>query len=165
MAKKPPQRTTKKGGDPLIGVVVDRRWRVLDAIGTGGMGVVYRGERVELGKQVALKFLHEEVSESQAAVARFDREARAISRLHHVHCVSILDFGVYRRRPYIVMEFIQGRPLTELDPAWLTPTRAVMLVRQVLLGLAHAHARGVIHRDLKLNNVMLVEMTGTDHLV
>src|SRR5205823_10760230 len=70
-----------------------------------------------------------------------------------------------RRRPYIVMEFIQGRSLTELDPASITPPRAVMLTRQVLLGLAHAHARGVIHRDLKLNNVMLVEMTGTDHLI
>src|SRR3954447_12169028 len=151
MAKK----STKKG-DPLIGAVIDRRWRVIDELGAGGMGIVYRAERVGLGKQVALKFLHHSVAESKSAVARFEREAKAISRLHHMHCISILDFGVYRRQPYIVMEFVQGKQLTELSPDSVTPTRAVALMRQVLLGLQHAHARGVIHRDLKLSNVMLV---------
>ncbi len=160
MAKK-----SSKKGDPLIGAVIDRRWQVIDQLGAGGMGIVYRAERIGLGKQVALKFLHQSVAESKAAVARFEREAKAISRLHHVHCISILDFGVYRRQPYIVMEFVQGRQLTELDPATLMPNRAVALLRQVLLGLQHAHSRGVIHRDLKLSNIMLVEMTGTENLV
>ncbi|MGZ3442471.1 MAG: serine/threonine protein kinase, partial [Polyangia bacterium] len=160
MAKK-----SSKKGDPLIGAVIERRWQVLDQLGAGGMGVVYRAERINLGKQVALKFLHQSVAESKAAVARFEREAKAISRLHHVHCISILDFGVYRRQPYIVMEFVQGRQLNELDLTVLTPTRAVALLRQVLLGLQHAHSRGVIHRDLKLSNIMLVEMTGTENLV
>jgi serine/threonine-protein kinase len=160
MAKK----QTKKG-DPLIGAVIDRRWQVLDQLGAGGMGVVYRAERVQLGRQVALKFLHPSVAESKSGVARFEREAKAISRLHHVHCVSILDFGVYRKQPYIVMEFVQGKQLTELDPGSVTPHRAVALMRQVLLGLQHAHSRGVIHRDLKLSNIMLVEMTGTEDLV
>jgi cytoskeletal protein RodZ len=160
MAKK-----SSKKGDPLIGAIIDRRWQVLDQLGAGGMGIVYRAERIGLGKQVALKFLHQSVAESKAAVARFEREAKAISRLHHVHCISILDFGVYRRQPYIVMEFVQGRQLTELGPETLTPNRAVALVRQVLLGLQHAHSRGVIHRDLKLSNLMLVEMTGTENLV
>ena len=161
MAKKP----AKKVGDPLIGAIVERRWQILDQLGSGGMGVVYRAERVGLGKQVALKFLHQSVAESKAAVGRFEREAKAISRLHHMHCISILDFGVYRKQPYIVMEFVQGRQLTELDMAALTPSRAVAMVRQILLGLQHAHARGVIHRDLKLSNVMLVEMTGTEDLI
>src|SRR4051812_9469292 len=160
MAKKP-----GKKGDPLIGAIVDRRWHVLDQLGAGGMGIVYRAERVQLGKQVALKFLHQAVAESKAAVARFEREAKAISRLHHVHCVSILDFGVYRKQPYIVMEFVQGRQLSELDMETLTPNRAVTLMREVLLGLQHAHSRGVIHRDLKLTNIMLVEMTGTENLI
>ncbi|HJZ88448.1 MAG TPA: serine/threonine-protein kinase [Polyangia bacterium] len=164
MAKKP-NTTRAKKGDALIGATVDKRWHVLEQLGTGGMGAVYRGERVQLGKQVALKFLHETVAESKEMVARFEREAKAISRLHHIHCVSILDFGVYRRRPYIVMEFIQGRSLTDLDPADVTPTKAVGLMRQVLMGLAHAHARGVIHRDLKMSNIMLVEMTGTEAMV
>ena len=160
MAKK-----SSKKGDPLIGATIDRRWQVLDQLGAGGMGVVYRAERINLGKQVAIKFLHQSVAASKAAVARFEREGKAISRLHHVHCISILDFGVYRRQPYIVMEFVQGRQLTELDPETLTPSRAVALLRQVLLGLRHAHSRGVIHRDLKLSNIMLVEMTGTENLV
>src|SRR5215471_15764028 len=119
-----PKKPVKKG-DALIGATVDRRWQILDQLGAGGMGVVYRAERVGLGKQVALKFLHQSVAESKAAIARFEREAKAISRLHHVHCISILDFGVYRRQPYIVMEFVQGRQLTELDLATVTPNRAV----------------------------------------
>ncbi len=160
-----PKKPAKKVGDPLIGALVERRWQILDHLGAGGMGVVYRAERAGLGKQVAIKFLHQAVAESKAAVARFEREAKAISRLHHMHCISILDFGVWRKQPYIVMEFVQGRQLTELDMAALTPNRAVTLVRQILLGLAHAHSRGVIHRDLKLSNVMLVEMTGTEDLV
>ena len=159
-----PRKSSKKG-DPLIGALIDRRWQVIDQLGAGGMGIVYRAERINLGKQVALKFLHQSEMESKAAVARFEREAKAISRLHHVNCISILDFGLYRKQPYIVMEFVQGRQLTELDLATLTPNRAVALVRQVLLGLQHAHSRGVIHRDLKLSNIMLVEMTGTENLV
>ena len=159
-----PKKSTKKG-DPLLGALIDRRWQVLDQLGAGGMGVVYRAERINLGKQVALKFLHQSVAEAKAAVARFEREAKAISRLHHVNCISILDFGVYRKQPYIVMEFVQGRQLNELDLTTLTPARAVTLLRQVLLGLQHAHSRGVIHRDLKLSNIMLVEMTGTENLV
>ena len=160
-----PRKPVKKAGDPLIGALVERRWQIVDHLGAGGMGVVYRAERAGLGKQVAVKFLHQSVSESKAAVARFEREAKAISRLHHMHCVSILDFGVWRKQPYIVMEFVQGRQLTDVDMAAVTPKRAVGFMRQILLGLAHAHSRGVIHRDLKLSNVMLVEMTGTEDLV
>jgi hypothetical protein len=160
-----PTRKPSKKGDPLINAVVDRRWQVLDQLGSGGMGVVYRAERVKLGKQVALKFLHQSVAESKAAVQRFEREAKAISRLHHVNCISILDFGVFKKQPYIVMEFVQGRQLSELTPETLTPNRAVAFIRQVLLGLSHAHSRGVIHRDLKLSNVMLVEMTGTEEMI
>ena len=99
-------------------------------------------------------------------MARFEREARAISRLHHRHCVSILDFGVYRRtQPYIVMEYVDGRPLNEADMGTLTPARAVRIMRQILPGLPHAHSRGVVHRDLKPENVMLVETTGIEDFV
>src|SRR3954470_670815 len=98
--------------DP-IGEVVDERWKIVDRLGAGGMGVVYRAERVKLGKAVAVKFLDERAAASPETVARFEREARAISRLQHRHCVSILDFGVWKRRPYIVMEFVDGRPLNK----------------------------------------------------
>src|SRR3954465_8542116 len=109
MAKRP-----IKKGDPLIGAIVDRRWQGLDQLGAGGMGIVYRAERINLGKMVALKFLHHSVSESKAAVPLNEREAKAISRLHHVNCISILDFGVYRHQPYIVMEFVPGCYIDEI---------------------------------------------------
>src|SRR5947209_16631573 len=119
--------------DVLPGEVVDGRWKIADELGAGGMGVVYRAERVKLGKLVAIKFLDERAASSADSVARFDREARAISRLQHRHCVSILDFGVWRRRPYIVMDFVDGRPLnTEMGKSTMTPRRAVRIMRQML---------------------------------
>src|SRR4051812_38587022 len=127
--------------DRLVGEVVDERWKLIEQLGAGGMGVVYRAERVKLGKQVAIKFLDERAVSSKPAVARFDREARAISRLPHRHCVSILDFGVWRRQPYIVMEYVAGRPLNkEMGKPSMTPERAVPIMRQILEALRHAHA-------------------------
>src|SRR5262245_26960793 len=152
--------------DPLLGATIDDRWRVIARVGSGGMGIVYRAERLKLGKQVALKVLHDGLARSKDFVARFEREARAISRLEHIHCVSILDFGVHARRPYIVMEFVAGRRLTEeIRSPQLTTARAVGLIRQVLIGLRHAHEQGVLHRDLKPDNIMLTEVTGTGDLV
>jgi serine/threonine-protein kinase len=156
-------------GDPvdrLVGEIVDERWKLVEQLGTGGMGVVYRAERVKLGKAVAIKFLDERAVSSKPAVARFDREARAISRLQHRHCVSILDFGVWRKRPYIVMEYIAGRPLNkEMGKPSMTPERAVRIMHQILEALRHAHAMGVVHRDLKPENVMLTEATGESDYV
>ncbi|MCA1664723.1 MAG: protein kinase, partial [Myxococcales bacterium] len=152
--------------DILPGEVVDGRWKIVDELGAGGMGVVYRAERVKLGKLVAIKFLDERALSSADAVARFEREARAISRLQHRHCVSILDFGVWRRRPYIVMEYVAGRPLNkEMGKAMMTPARGVRIMRQILEACRHAHASGVVHRDLKPENVMLTESTGTADFV
>jgi eukaryotic-like serine/threonine-protein kinase len=152
--------------DSLLGDVVDERWKIVERLGSGGMGVVYRGERVKLGKAVAVKFLDEAAVSRNDTVARFDREARAISRLQHRHCVSILDFGVWRKRPYIVMEYINGRPLNrEMGKPTMTPPRAVRIMQQILEALRHAHASGVVHRDLKPENVMLTESTGTDDFV
>jgi serine/threonine-protein kinase len=156
-------------GDPadrLVGEIVDERWKLVEPLGAGGMGVVYRAERVKLGKLVAIKFLDERAAASKPAVARFDREARAISRLHHRHCVSILDFGVWRGRPYIVMEYVAGRPLNkEMGKTAMTPERSVRIMKQILEALRHAHAMGVVHRDLKPENVMLTESTGESDYV
>jgi eukaryotic-like serine/threonine-protein kinase len=150
----------------LIGAVVDGRWRIGERLGQGGMGTVYRGERLKLGKRVALKFLDPRYAQSKAALARFDREARAISRLQHAHCVSIIDFGVHEGLPYIVMEYVAGKPLSQLmGKKELTPQRAVRIMRQMLDALRHAHAHGVVHRDLKPDNVMLAEVTGTEDYV
>src|SRR5262249_27071023 len=142
MAKKP-NTTRAKKGDALIGATVDKRWHVLEQLGTGGMGAAYRGERVQLGKQGALKFLHETVAESKEMGARFQREGKAIRRLHYIHRGPSLGFGVYRRRPYLGMGVNQGRVVTGLEPGGVTPDKAGGVVRQGLMGLAHAHARGV----------------------
>src|SRR5438034_1721916 len=91
------------GRDPLAGVTLDDRWRILHRIGIGAMGIVYLAEQANLRRQVALKLLHEEYSSSDEYVRRFAREARALSRLQHVHCTSILDVGEHENRPYILM--------------------------------------------------------------
>src|SRR5579859_619580 len=145
--------------DPLIG-------KILDRLGAGGMGVVYRAERIKIFKLVAMKFLEERFADSPEAILRFERETRAISRLQHRHVVSILDFGVHERRPYIVMEYLAGRPLNkEVGRPTMTLPRAVNILGQMLEALRHAHKAGVVHRDLKPENVMLVEMTGTEDYV
>src|SRR5215813_1710009 len=136
--------------DALVGTVFDRRWRLLRRLGTGAMGVVYLAEQANLRRQVALKLLHEEYVSSDEYVRRFSREAHALSRLQHVHCTSILDVGEHENRPYIVMELVQGHRLTvEIGTPRMSTVRAAGMIRQVLMGLRHAHGHGIVHRDLK----------------
>jgi serine/threonine-protein kinase len=145
----------------MIGVSLDGRWRVVRLLGVGAMGVVYLAERVHLGRQVAVKLLHEQYSANDEFVRRFAREARALSRLQHIHCISILDVGAHAQRPYIVMELVAGKPLgAEIGSPSMNPVRAVTLIRQVLLGLGHAHGHSIVHRDLKPDNIMVTEQAG-----
>jgi serine/threonine-protein kinase len=147
--------------DPIIGVSLDGRWRVVRRLGVGAIGVVYLAERVNLGRQVAVKLMHEQYSANDEFVRRFAREARALSRLQHIHCVSILDVGTHAQRPYIVMELVAGKPLSaEIGSPSMTPVRAAALIRQVLLGLGHAHGHSIVHRDLKPDNIMVTEQAG-----
>src|SRR5262245_11657864 len=97
--------------DSRVGQVVGGRYRVREAIASGGMGVVYRGERLQLGRQVAIKFLHASFVGRPDALRRFETEARAMSRLSHPHCVSVIDFGVADNVPYLVMELVHGKSL------------------------------------------------------
>jgi serine/threonine-protein kinase len=156
---------TSSASDPRVGVVLQDRYRILERIATGAMGAIYRAERLKLGRAVAVKFL--DVSFDAAAdelLRRFEREARAMSRLGHPHCVSVIDFGV-ADAPYIVMEYVTGTTLEQLiDWGPVAPARALNILRQVLAGLAHAHRQEIIHRDIKPANIMLTEATGTgDH--
>lgn len=129
------------------------------------MGVVYKGERVQLGRAVAVKFLHPWIAAQKTFLSRFENEAKAMSRLLHPHCVSVIDFGV-EGSPYLVMDFVTGRTLRDLMQGERLPTtRAMRLAQQLLAGLAHAHEQGIVHRDLKPENLILSEEAGLkEHL-
>jgi eukaryotic-like serine/threonine-protein kinase len=148
----------------LIGQLLDDRYRVTERIGEGSMGSVYRGERIKLGRAVAIKVLHESVPD-EATRRRFEREALAMAKLEHPHCGAVIDVGVHDGYPYVVMEFVSGQNLKDLLAAGPLPiARAVEITRQVLSGLTHAHEHGLIHRDIKPANIVLSQKSGVgDH--
>ncbi|HEX7841231.1 MAG TPA: serine/threonine-protein kinase, partial [Kofleriaceae bacterium] len=152
--------------DPRIGGLVDDRYKVIAAMASGSMGVVYKAERVPVGKLVAIKFLHAPFANDSEFLARFERETRVMSKLAHPNCVSVVDFGVWDGAPYLVMEYVSGTTLRALiDQGALPLPRALALIRQIAAGLAHAHAQGVVHRDVKPANIMVSEEIGTgDHV-
>ena len=141
--------------DPRVGNVLQGRYRILAKIASGAMGVVYQGERVQLGRPVAVKFLHPWIAAQKAFLSRFENEAKAMSRLAHPNCVSVIDFGI-EGAPYLVMDFVTGRTLREVMLSGpLALPRVFKIAPQLLAGLAHAHAQGIVHRDLKPENLIL----------
>ena len=141
--------------DPRIGNVLQGRYRIISKIASGAMGIVYQGERVQLGRPVAVKFLHPWIAAQKAFLSRFENEAKAMSRLAHPHCVSVIDFGI-EGAPYLVMDFVTGRTLREVMLSGpLALPRVFKLASQLLAGLSHAHAQGIVHRDLKPENLIL----------
>jgi serine/threonine-protein kinase len=151
--------------DARIGLVLQDRYRILSVLAEGGMGTVYQAERLHLGRQVAIKFLHDWAGADPQLVQRFDIEARAMSRLAHPNCVSVIDFGL-EGTPYLVMDLVLGRTLRAIIREGVVPAgRALRIVRQVLAGLAHAHSHGIIHRDVKPENILLEQAAGfEDHV-
>src|SRR6185312_5541408 len=128
----------------------------------GAMGEVYKAERVPVGKLVAVKFLHASFVSDSEFQARFDRETRVMSKLAHPNCVSVVDFGVWKDNPYLVMDFVAGTTLRKRldDEGAQTPQQALALARQITAGLAHAHEQGIIHRDIKPANIMISDEIG-----
>lgn len=156
-------------GDPLIGVVLDGRYRLTGHLGYGGMGTVYRARRIALGDDVAVKILHRQFVAQPQMLDRFRREARAAAMLHHPNIVAIYDFGDLATKEnnsangesvpaYIVMELLQGETLGALlkRERRLPPHRAVHLLREVCAGVGAAHAHGIVHRDLKPDNIIVL---------
>jgi serine/threonine-protein kinase len=140
----------------LAGATLADKYRLLELVGDGGTGVVYRAEQLELGRSVAVKLLDPAVA--AAHLGLFRTEALAASRINHPHAVAIYDFGVLPDAdvPYLVMEYLRGRTLAQtLAAGPLPPARAVTIAAQLLSALAEAHACGVIHRDIKADNAIL----------
>jgi serine/threonine protein kinase len=146
-----------------IGSMLDGRYRVDSVLGKGGMGRVYKGEHTGIGRAVAIKVLHPDLGKNKEAAARFQREALASGRLDHPNIVGVSDFGVMEDGSlYLVMEVLEGEGLgARLERDTRVPwIEAAEIVRQVLAGLRHAHDRGVVHRDIKPDNVFLARKDG-----
>jgi eukaryotic-like serine/threonine-protein kinase len=164
----PDENSAQTASDPhdRIGKILQGRYRIVSRIASGGMGSVYRGERLGLGRPVAIKFLHATMARDPQVMKRFEREAQAMSRLAHPNCIAVLDFGV-DELPYLVMDLVHGDPLraTIEEVGVLAPRRALKIARQLLSALSHAHAQGIIHRDIKPENVLLEATPGLrDHV-
>ncbi|RKH63323.1 protein kinase domain-containing protein [Corallococcus llansteffanensis] len=137
-------------------LVLDGRFRVLGPLGSGGMGEVYLGEQVSLGRKVAIKVLHHDLHTQPGMAERFKREARLLSAVEHPSVVRIVDFGESGDAACLVMEFVEGQSLYDaLQQGPLPAPRALALLHQLAEGLAAIHEKGIIHRDLKPENVFI----------
>jgi len=148
---------------PKPGEVLEGRYRLEGRLGEGGVGWVYRARHLQLGSDVAVKMLQERFAESSMMRPRFTREARAMAALKHPHIVTITDFSLVDGRPYIVMELLEGKSLREeLEDGPMEAGRARSMVLRVLDGLSYAHAQGFVHRDLKPDNIFLLDLPSDD---
>lgn len=150
--------------DPLVGRDVDGRFTLHERLGAGAMGAVYRAVQHSMGRSVAIKVMHPSGPADEGAIQRFHREARALSRLNHPHTIRIFDFGqTADGLLYLVMELLDGAPLSahiRTAPGGMAPERAVDLVVQACESVADAHQLGVLHRDLKPDNMFVGARVG-----
>ena len=149
--------------DELVGQVIDGRFEVLERVGAGGMGIVYRAIQRSVQREVALKVLQGALATDRVALKRFFKEARAASSLRHPNTITVFDFGrTSSGLAYIAMELLDGESLADaLDRHGTLPTdRALRIAVQICDSLADAHERGVVHRDLKPENVHLEKRHG-----
>src|SRR2546421_5358248 len=156
----------EKTGDSLLGQILAEKYRIDERLSEGGMGTVYRGTHVLMDKTVAVKVLRPSLAADEKIVARFSREARAASRISHPHALSVTDFGESGNGiVFLVMEYLSGKTLKEVirEEGPMALPRAVELIRQIGGALDTAHTEGVVHRDLKSDNIMLLSSSGPDY--
>jgi serine/threonine protein kinase len=154
--------TAAPDSDPFLGLVIAERYAIQRRIGRGGMGAVYLARQEPLGRDVALKLIRADLVGDVEVVARFEREARAIARLSDPHIVVVYDFGQSNGSLYLAMELLNGTPLGEVlrHRKTLSLVDALQITRDICVALEVAHGNGVIHRDLKPDNIMLVTADG-----
>jgi serine/threonine-protein kinase len=150
--------------DPLIGTVLDDKYRLDKKIGEGGMGAVYRATHIHMDSQFAVKLLHKTMVADQQAVERFRREARAAARIRHANAVSVTDFGVTKEGTvYLVMEYLEGGDLRDKlrKVKAFGPVETVRIMMQTCAAIDEAHRKGIVHRDLKPDNIWLLKTEGS----
>jgi serine/threonine protein kinase len=150
-------RRLSESNQAWLGKIVDGRYRVIEVVGRGGMGVVYKVEHQRMGKIAAMKVLHRDLAQDPEVVQRFEREATAVSRLNHPNTVQVFDFGTAQGALYLIMEYVRGQDLAHIVErdgplAW---ARAAPILSQICGALAEAHELGIVHRDLKPENVLI----------
>jgi len=150
-------RADSERTDKLIGEVLANRYHVEHRLGEGAMGAVYKARHVKVGRAFAVKVLHPRLTEDDKVLLRFEREAELAGRLHHPNVIGVVDVGeTTDGLRYMVMDFAEGPDLSSLlAEAPMPPARIIHIVRQLLEGLNHAHAAGLIHRDFKPENVII----------
>ncbi len=153
---------------PQSGDIISGRYELLDKLGAGAFGAVYRARQLGIDRLVAIKLLMPEAdSADSTAIARFEREAKLSSSLEHPNTITIHDYGEWQGALYLVMEYVRGQSLRKVirREGRMDPKRAVKIVRQILSSLHEAHARGIIHRDMKPANIMLFNRVGEEDVV
>jgi serine/threonine protein kinase len=158
----------RSADDPLIGKTIDGRYLVIESLGEGGMGTVYRVEHRALQRSFALKVLRRDLAREAELCSRFIQEARTAATINHPNVIQITDFGdLPDGSPYFVMEYLTGQPLSALAQKGgpLPAARAVRLLTQIAAGIGAAHRAGVVHRDLKPDNVFVLKSTSGEDLV
>jgi eukaryotic-like serine/threonine-protein kinase len=153
--------------DPLIGVIVADRYRIIEPIGRGGMGVVYKVEHARIGKLMAMKLLTGELTRDRDLVERFKREALMASQLSHPNTVQVFDFGNSEGLTYLAMEYLRGEDLGRIvrKNGSLSTARTAKIVIQICSSLAEAHDKGIVHRDLKPENIFILRGQSGDDVV
>jgi len=164
----PDGQDAEPSGDPRVGTVIVGRYTLMEKLGAGGMGTVYKARQFPLDRVVAIKFLHLAMAGDENAVKRFHREAQSLSKLSHPNTITVFDYGQAEDGAlFLVMEYLPGQDLKEVieQRDHLTVPTTISYISQVCASLAEAHDSGVIHRDLKPGNVRITEVGGRSDFV